>query len=300
MGYHVMGWEQIPISELKYNIPGEPKKLEFQRVHKEREVKAIQNSIENNGYWEWETVLIDQNYNVVNGQGKVHAALLCGMETVPCCRVWFDTEKDKLMVYERMSSTQKPLNGQDKFTAREGLGDPYTILTKMLYDRPTCLWHNKVDFNGTHNGSRFPLSSGEYVLNTAMGIISHTTEHIKGQLRRRAIEILSDEFLLERTFAYADRLITLLHESFGPEIKENGIKRKPYESFSIRAFCHAFNILSKDGHLSTNAKWKHAVAKLGKINQKKLAGSEISRLKYILEYFHKDYKNESFKRGRSK
>lgn len=79
-------YENVPINELK------PYKNNA-RTHNEKQIEKIANSIQEFGFIN--PVLIDSNYGIIAGHGRVLGASRLGMEEVPCLFIEDLTEEQK-------------------------------------------------------------------------------------------------------------------------------------------------------------------------------------------------------------
>lgn len=133
----IKDYEWISIDKLKF------KQDSYQRNVQQSRKKTVYASIEEHGYWAHSIIILNQIYNIVDGQHRVLACKSNGISKVPCCVIRYASEEDEAKHFAFLNNHSTVLGPKDFWSARFQFKEKIaTFLYELHSDNTSMLNQN--------------------------------------------------------------------------------------------------------------------------------------------------------------
>ena len=225
----------IPTDEIKINH-------EYQRCIEVVRLRKITTSMSKSGYWPAEIIILNERYEAVDGNHRVHAAKKLGIKALPCAIVTFGTKKDEVRFFSHKNNWNTSLKPIDAWHAKHLGGHSVAGLLYTLEADPLSLLHDKIAIKGKETGqSKFVIGDILIIVNVAcFGTTDVWNKRIDARMAQSVSNTPYHE-MVDKVNAF----VGFFYRCFGSDKRGNPLA---YRRTSIRAFANFYNKL-KNQHL---------------------------------------------------
>jgi hypothetical protein len=228
----------------------------YQRAIQRERWKRIFKSIESEGYWPQEVIILNELHEIIDGQHRVVAAKKLGIAVLPVSIVTFPNKQKEAEFFHKKNNWNTSLNPVDFWYARHLSGHPFACLLYRIVEDKSSLLYMKVAIKGHEtNDSKFYLNDAISIINIcALGV-----NHSWTKSNDEAITSLFIASSYEAVKASVDDFLLFFYGCFGAKKTSNPI---PYKSHCIRPIALFYTLLRNGGLLKTESGRRSAINKM--------------------------------------
>lgn len=124
----------------------------YQRDLDPKRWKPLLKSMQKDGYWPQEVIVLNQDNENVDGQHRLKAAKEYGLTEIPCVIFHFNSIEEEAKKFDELNgynSRQKPI---DQWNSKRIWGDPIAKLVYKLNEDPRSTFKGMIKVKGNHTG----------------------------------------------------------------------------------------------------------------------------------------------------
>jgi len=228
---------------------------EYQRSVESIRLNNLKQSIQNGGYWPHEIVVLNEKFEAVDGNHRVNACRELGIKKIPCTIVKFATKKDEMLFFVLVNKPPSRMATTDNLHAKKVAGHPFAEIVYKLESDEKSLFYNMIAIKGKDVGTRLPIASATYIINTAaFNDTAPWTSKREDIFIKKSVEIGYGKILTD-----VNDFLEVFYAIFGRSKKDNKVG---YYAQTIGAFCMFFSKVKKKGVLDNATSRKAFVDKM--------------------------------------
>lgn len=156
-----------PVEKLKINKA-------YQREIEPIRLAKIKSSMRKKGFLSCRPIAVSQNYNVLDGQHRLKAAIDLGIKDVPIGIIECKEEKDEANCFVQLNGFNTRLSPKDYWAAKRKADDPMAKLLYFFNDDERSLLHGKIAIRGSNAKARFSIAQVfDMLIIVVLGINCH-------------------------------------------------------------------------------------------------------------------------------
>ncbi len=259
----------------------------YQRNIELSRVTRLLKSIKRNGYWEFQTILINEKNEIIDGQHRYEAAKKAGIKLVGCTVITFPSEVKEALFFTEINNFVTTLKAPDFWYARYMCGHPVAKLMCELNDDKNSLLFKKIAVKGEQSkNTKFIIGDALLFISTSCGNHIIWTRETEERYNKLIASYSYQEIRNSVNLA-----VSFFHRVCGVTKADNPI---PYRSGSIRSILYFYLLLHKQGFLSTDKKIDEVVhkMKLFSFNSDFIKTDYIGRMLLLTNHFNRGKKNQ--------
>lgn len=230
------GPELIDISLLKSD-------LEYQRDLDEPKVRELMESMKRYGFLPNESVVFNDNYELIDGKRRREAASRLGITKIPAVGYKFPDFKTETKFFMDMNSFIGPLAPKDWWKASKMYGEFLGTTLYKLNDDPTSLLYRRINLNGSNqNKQNFQISDAL----TIIGSSSLRYYHNWTRDRHELFEFKAKQYTYEEIKDGVNDFLDFFYTWNGNSKQDNPV---PYKNRVLRSILIVYALLKNNGYL---------------------------------------------------
>jgi len=278
----IFKYTEIPCSQIKLN-------LEYQRCIDNTRLKKISDSIKKYGYWPQEVIIINNKYEVIDGQHRFVAAKQNGINIIPVSIVSFPCKENEAKFFTLKNNYNTSLKNIDYWHAAHIAKHPLAnILYSLNYDDDSLL-KDMIALKGT-NTEHSKFSTAQCML-----MISQIGLNLGDRWNKQTDERITQK-AKETAYIAIKQNINLFckwfYDCFSSKKRDNPI---PYRDKSFRSIVTFYRLLKKQNFLITGLTGYRTI--INKIQQYTFTNDfvktdQIGQIMALVNHFNKNKRHK--------
>lgn len=263
----------------------DPKELKleptYQRCIEPSRKRGIAQSMVTTGYWPEETIIVNQDFEIVDGQHRVVAALQVGIKQVPISVVEFKDKRTEATYFSLKNNWNTSLKPVDFWYARYQFCHPYATCIYELDIDDDSLLKNNIALKGRETKkAKFTITDCCLFINFAVGYNQNWSKEKDAFLTKRVVN-LGYEPIKEEINDFIDCFYSI----FGNSKRSNPFA---YRASSIRSFITFYSLAKRQDFLSSRRKLNEFIGKMATyaLTADFLKANHAGRIQMLITHFN--------------
>lgn len=275
-------YDVMPIENLLFNEV-------YQREIEPPRTKKLYISISKHGYWPNEVIILNERYEIIDGQHRVLAAKQCGIKQLPVTVFTFPDKIKEAAFFKLKNSFNPSLKPTSYFGASFKADDAYA---KLLYEltwidqKSLLLYKCKLKENKTKEAI-FSITDVAIIIN----YIGLNHRDIFKKDREPTVNKIVNNTPYVEIRNKINKFVLWFFESFGEKTKEN---KQPYKSKTLRSIVVFYNALERAKYFNSDKEYKRSIEKFKsfKFQNEFHKFDHIAQIMTLVNHFNKGKKDK--------
>jgi hypothetical protein len=237
----------VPIDDIGIN-------KQYQRNLEPKRLNYLKNSIEQNGFLPHERLILNQEFQTIDGMHRYKACEILGtIEELPCTIYSFSSLQHEAKFFSAFNQYSTRLKPGDLWYARYLSGDPLANLLENLEQDPSSEFYKMIALKGRYSKmQKFTIPESLLILSSVVFNYVDVWHNQNDHLFIKKIESLSYDQIRITT----NNFLRLFYEIFGEKKMLNPLA---YRTNSIHAFVRFYNRLVTLQWIQSEKEKKHFI-----------------------------------------